>query len=437
MLYPDCSNFGSDRFGEAIHPQDVYDNDDDECSTSSLESIVFDKESPVEVVPIHTVVVSSSKPDDYSLTKKKIKTLDSPKKCGKVISVSSAKTQPTKCFIQTGIPSSPSSSQKGCRVEEEEEAFSPTIASPPRALSFTPSSSFNFSRPRSYTRSFSASSVTPMDIAHHNSLPVAVAIATPVSATRVSSCYGNSSSSSHDDALYYCDSCTNKNQVIKQQRVEIEQLKALVTQMVSVLGKSLEAQHENSNNIHKAEPVSRTLKEDATPAPLGQSDNLVEELPPVPTLLPTSSNDDEHLTSPAPPSQSKDEIGLWNKDSSSTAPSTRTMQRLCQLKHSKGTYCDRSNRSCGKQNVSSVRHVPVTVAQNSGYYSGPSLVHPSGHENDGGKLRGCVVRFDNGDLYLGEMQNFDTGLKFHGRGTLYKKDGTVCRGLFHKNERVE
>jgi len=82
------------------------------------------------------------------------------------------------------------------------------------------------------------------------------------------------------------------------------------------------------------------------------------------------------------------------------------------------------------------RHIHVCVRGEWGYYSGPTL-----EQNK--KLRGCVVRFDNGDLYLGEMLLYvpktnvftdEHGLQFHGRGTLYRKGGETTRGLFHKHE---
>jgi len=71
-----------------------------------------------------------------------------------------------------------------------------------------------------------------------------------------------------------------------------------------------------------------------------------------------------------------------------------------------------------------IRHLRIQVNGNWGYYSGPK---PTSEDV---QLVGCVVRFDNGDLYLGNMENSC----FHGPGTYYPKGGKAFRGTFVWNQ---
>jgi len=73
-----------------------------------------------------------------------------------------------------------------------------------------------------------------------------------------------------------------------------------------------------------------------------------------------------------------------------------------------------------------IRHLRIQVNGSWGYYSGPK---PEADE----PLIGCVVRFDNGDLYLGNMENSC----FHGPGTYYPKGGRPFRGTFEWNQLSE
>jgi hypothetical protein len=115
--------------------------------------------------------------------------------------------------------------------------------------------------------------------------------------------------------------------------------------------------------------------------------------------------------------------------------SQSTMLRLSRLKHFK----EESSPAKPSSTRNKKRHVYVSVAGNWGYYCGPAL-------EQNVSLQGCVVRFDNGDLYLGDMMCYvpttsffsdEHGLRFHGRGALYRKDGTILRGLFHKHKLIE
>ena len=90
----------------------------------------------------------------------------------------------------------------------------------------------------------------------------------------------------------------------------------------------------------------------------------------------------------------------------------------------------RTKRQCSGRGV--VRHVRIQVDGEWGYFSGPSaalLFHAD--ESSTEVVNGCVVRFDNGDLYLGGMKDE----KFHGLGTLYLKSPrrAIRRGRFAEN----
>jgi hypothetical protein len=74
-----------------------------------------------------------------------------------------------------------------------------------------------------------------------------------------------------------------------------------------------------------------------------------------------------------------------------------------------------------------VRHVRMQVNGQWGYYSGPKIIATIDEEADDQQLlQGCVVRFTNGDLYLGSIQKG----QFHGPGSLYPRQGSIQRGSF-------
>jgi hypothetical protein len=87
--------------------------------------------------------------------------------------------------------------------------------------------------------------------------------------------------------------------------------------------------------------------------------------------------------------------------------------------------CPASNSNSHPEAVSQkkdrVRHVRIRVNGQWGYYSGPKII-----EETEQLLQGCVVRFTNGDLYLGSIQKG----QFHGQGSLYPIQGSIQRGNF-------
>jgi hypothetical protein len=73
-----------------------------------------------------------------------------------------------------------------------------------------------------------------------------------------------------------------------------------------------------------------------------------------------------------------------------------------------------------------VRHVSIQVNGQWGYYSGPKIIIEEAEQ----LLRGCVVRFTNGDLYVGSIQKG----QFHGTGSFYPIQGSIQRGRFGNGE---
>jgi hypothetical protein len=271
-----------------------------------------------------------------------------------------------------------------------------------------------------------------------------------------------------------CASCRRKNGKLKKQAEEIEQLKSLVNHLVGLLGTSIQSKdtasvaeaaigagvdatpvvvkdetRTNQPERKSTEIVGHALKEppesivevrcvsdeeaDRTYLRIGGDYNIAPSTPPSPLCKAHSYS--------SPMSHDRYSPRSLQDAPSVMAPFSRsgTILRLCHLKNLKEESSSPSTAlnkaSCG----GGTRHIHVCVRGEWGYYSGPTL-----EQNK--KLHGCVVRFDSGDLYLGEMLLLvpktttftdEHGLQFHGRGTLYRKDGPTTRGLFHKHELQE
>ena len=271
-----------------------------------------------------------------------------------------------------------------------------------------------------------------------------------------------------------CASCRRKDTKLKKQAAEIEQLKSLVNHLVGLLGSSIIQTKEDTvcagadstpvkwkdetRTKHPetkcTESVASTLKvrsegieevpcvsdeEDADRSCLarGGDDSVVPSIPGTPLFKGVRSN-----SYPSPIRHDHEATRPLQNGPGGMAPvsPTGTMLRLCHLKNLKEEESrSPSTASSKSSSAGGTRHIHVCVRGEWGYYSGPTL-----EQNK--KLHGCVVRFDNGDLYLGEMLLFvpktatftdEHGLQFHGRGTLYRKDGPTTRGLFHKHEMQE
>lgn len=308
---------------------------------------------------------------------------------------------PVVCHVQTP-PSSPSRRKGRLSSPAGSAHADATFSSSSKDLSV------------SFNDSISIASFDPQN------LPYALAVATPISATKVVPCF--------------CDICDRKDIEIQKQAQEIDQLKGLVTQLVTVLAQQQKEQQQQQSKMPVAKPqqtpkiapVEAKTRQAATVTPQEAAAPQAQPPTPLETATSTPPKEDEST-----PSLSKQELPRGT-----TTPSS-TVLRLCrlkQLKEESGVTAKAKPSHCrGK------RHLYVSVAGNWGYYSGPAL-----EQNQ--VLHGCVVRFDNGDLYLGDMIlyvpttlffNDEHGLQFHGRGNLYRKDGSVTRGLFHKHQLME
>lgn len=251
--------------------------------------------------------------------------------------------------------------------------------------------------PKNLDSSFSSTDIPPAEV---HVLPVA----TPISATRVMPC---------------CDLCDRKDTELQKQAQEIEALKGLVTHLVTVLGQSLAANQQGPAKEPQHQAGSQVPSVARPPALHQDEASSSTECPAVPSI--SSEEGKASIMSP----------DVTPRGSSSNSTMLR-LSRLRQLKEESNATKSRSPRM-GK------RHLYVSVNGHWGYYSGPVL-------EQNVPLQGCVIRFDNGDLYLGDMICYvpstsffsdEHGLRFHGRGTLYRKDGSIIRGFFHKHQLIE
>jgi hypothetical protein len=367
-----------------IHRGDIFVEEADDDSVSSLESLTSGCNVRIPATPIKQLKASVNLPGSY---------------CEK--SQSPLKREP----LTAKVSLKPRVNHATCYVKTP--LSKPKRRSPSSKSKIPPSPA----SPKSLACHFS-SSTAKSEFRSMENLPYALAVATPISATRVEVC---------------CYNCDRKDTEIQKQAQEIEQLKGLVTQLVTVMWETL-AQSEQPQ--HDSTPC------DVPAAPAAQSEELSSEL----LEKPPQADEPQAPTSKLDPQLSSTEH--WNeKDATSClteqldmpAGTARTMLRLSRLKQLK----QESSTTCKKRpHMNGKRHLHVSVAGDWGYFSGPPL-----EQNK--CLHGCVIRFDNGDLYLGDMMcyvpstsvfNDEHGLLFHGRGTLYRKDGTVTRGLFHKHQ---
>lgn len=379
-----------DMFSEDVFIQHG-DADDDNISVSSLESFASgcsDDDVPAPPPSSRKLKAVAKLPGSYFEKSSR----NSPQKEPLTAKVTAQPTIEHKtCYVQTP-PSKPRRKISGS------ESIRKSPLSPPIS-------------PKSLACPFDDSSSDFVE-----NLPYALAVATPISAIRVEHC---------------CDRCDGKNLQLQKQAQEIEQLKGLVTQLVTVLGKSLaenqKPQHHSIPPEALASPTAPSEKSSASREKTQSAYELSHQV--------TSTTESWCQPSPVPLNEKDDaQHHHISKPIDMPAGTSRTMLRLCHLKQLK----DESSPT-GKKHPhphrSGKRHLHVCVAGNWGYYSGPPLEQNT-------CLHGCVVRFDNGDLYLGDMMCYipstsffsdDHGLQFHGRGTLYRTDGTVTRGLFHKH----
>lgn len=191
-----------------------------------------------------------------------------------------------------------------------------------------------------------------------------------------------------------CASCVCRDQKLVEQRKEIDHLKGIVKDLLVM---SLEAKNKGETDDDSLEDLPTF-----TAASLS---------PPKGDLLQVS---DLALT-PGPRSFEEDP-----EDPLKSVATVSSSSAMIQMSHSlriKQSF----KRGSPSKKPKKIRHLRIQVNGKWGYYSGPVP------EKDV-PLVGCVLRFDNGDLYLGNMENSC----LHGPGTLYPKAGSgqVLRGNF-------
>ena len=188
-----------------------------------------------------------------------------------------------------------------------------------------------------------------------------------------------------------CASCVCRDQKLSQQRKEINHLKGIVKDLLVM---SLESNNDDNS-------LGSLPKPEQQEPPKGALLKVVEQM----VLSPNRRSFDPDPEDP------------MNDETISSSSAMTQMSHSLRIKQS-------FRRGSLSKKPEKIRHLRIQVQGKWGYYSGPVPQKDV-------PLFGCVVRFDNGDLYLGNMQNG----YFHGPGTLYPKGGgPVQRGNYVSNE---
>eukprot|EP00980_Cylindrotheca_fusiformis_P002332 scaffold541_cov138-Cylindrotheca_fusiformis.AAC.15 len=196
-----------------------------------------------------------------------------------------------------------------------------------------------------------------------------------------------------------CASCLCRDQKLAEQRKEIDHLKEIVKDLLVL---SLEAKKNAEND----------------------DDDSLEDLPDIneSSILPANGDllkVSELALDPVPRSFEEDPQDPLNRtETISSSPAMIQMSHSLRIKQS-------FTRGPPTKKPEKLRHLRIQVRGQWGYYSGPVP------EKDV-PLVGCVVRFDNGDLYVGNMKNSC----LDGPGSYHPKDPgqPVLRGNFVDNE---
>jgi hypothetical protein len=194
-----------------------------------------------------------------------------------------------------------------------------------------------------------------------------------------------------------CASCVCRDQNLVRQRKEIDHLKGIVKDLLVM---SLEATN-NENDDDSLEDLPG-LMESSTITLSAKGDLLqVSEL----ALTPGPHSFEE---------DPEDPLKL------STVSSSSAMVRMSHSLRIKQSF----TRGSPTKKPKKIRHLRIQVHGKWGYYCGPVPLKDV-------PLVGCVLRFDNGDMYLGNMENSC----LHGPGSYYPKGGgQVVRGTFVWNQ---
>ena len=207
-----------------------------------------------------------------------------------------------------------------------------------------------------------------------------------------------------------CPCCASKQQQIERQDIELKQMNMLVKQLSRLLADVVRSQNQHSD-LHNSKNRLTRQQETISNHPHSTETNLSSYLSP----KRRNPNEQDSVTTTTSPSSSSSSSSL---SSISSAPQRKisSLPITCV-----GSQCPRS------------KNHRIEVNGESGTYRGPSISRDENgrnHYQRAGILQGCVVRFDNGDLYVGSLSRNDTGsLTFYPPGTLYDATRTPKRRL--------
>eukprot|EP00536_Pseudo-nitzschia_multiseries_P006475 jgi/Psemu1/15406/gm1.15406_g len=223
-----------------------------------------------------------------------------------------------------------------------------------------------------------------------------------------------------------CPCCASKEREIKRQRNELKHMGVLVKKLCGLLADTVRVQSSQKKRNHKSD-VQKFLVTDehereheqeaivlstAARQRHGVNDNRDSD-----TSTATTTSASLVASSSATSSSSLSLASSLSSSSSSLSPLPLCRQRKIGSRpiRSVGASCPRS------------KNHRIEVNGEVGTYSGPAMSTRVCSENESehnyqrsGILQGCVVRFDNDELYVGSLSRNDTGsLTFHPPGTLY------------------
>jgi len=198
-----------------------------------------------------------------------------------------------------------------------------------------------------------------------------------------------------------CASCVCRDQKLNGQRKEIDHLKNVISDLLvlSMESRSTMGWSDDDDDSLEDLPLPQILEESA---PHHHEGDLIKV--------------SEMNISPSRQTFCDDPQDPLKTDKVASSSAMLQMSHSLRIKQ----YFKRGSSS---KIPKKMRHLRIQVNGNWGYYSGPTPAKDLA-------LVGCVVRFDDGDLYLGNMENSF----FHGPGAYYPKGGRVLRGNFCRNK---
>ena len=225
-----------------------------------------------------------------------------------------------------------------------------------------------------------------------------------------------------------CSSCATKDRQLKKQAQEIIQMKDLIQNLLGVM----------SNNA--ITPDATTTISSTSKSPKDDNDcinieNLQQKHQTQEEEDEDKNSDDQRSTEESSEKIPQHDLNDYKASQSSSSsfntgittsrcteperaptPKMELYEKIRQRKTYRPPQESRTEASsCGGReednNKSKVRHVRMCIDKRWGYYSGPVWKPDT-------SLKGCVIRFDNGDIYLGGLYNYS----FDGIGKHYPKE---------------